>query len=140
MSVNLTCGKGLTKLQNLINLRSSSFAESHQMQHNNFEVSPNIRSLVGVERGVCVDGGGGDLSLTQPLRLLTTGTPSLTTSSQTLSKAGRGGGDGTSGGPAEGHTEHILQGESTVYKGQPLKPIPIRVENIMEICLEIKCL
>ena len=37
----LTCGKGVTELQNLTNLRLSSFAESHQMQQKNFDVSPN---------------------------------------------------------------------------------------------------
>ena len=37
---NLTCGKGVTELQNLTNLRLSSFAESHQMQQKNFDVSP----------------------------------------------------------------------------------------------------
>ena len=39
---NLTCGKGVTELQNLTNLRLSSFAESHQMQQKNLDVSPYI--------------------------------------------------------------------------------------------------
>ena len=37
VTFDLTCGKGVTELQNL---RLSSFAESHQMQQNNFDVSP----------------------------------------------------------------------------------------------------
>ena len=37
---NLTCGKGVTELQNLSNLRLSSFAESQEMQQKNFDVSP----------------------------------------------------------------------------------------------------
>ena len=37
---NLTCGKGVTELQNLTNLRLSSFAKSHQMQQKKFYVSP----------------------------------------------------------------------------------------------------
>ena len=41
MTFNLTCGKGVTELQNLTNLCLSSFAESHQMQQDNFDVSPN---------------------------------------------------------------------------------------------------
>ena len=41
VTFNLTCGKGVTELQNLTNLRLSSFAESHQMQQKNFDVSPN---------------------------------------------------------------------------------------------------
>ena len=40
VTFNLTFGKGVTELQNLANLRLSSFAESHQMQENNFDVSP----------------------------------------------------------------------------------------------------
>ena len=40
VTFNLTCGKGVTELQNLTNLRLSSFAESHQMQQENFDVSP----------------------------------------------------------------------------------------------------
>ena len=36
----LTCGKGVTELQDLANLRLSSFVESHQMQQKNFDVSP----------------------------------------------------------------------------------------------------
>ena len=39
VTFNLTCGKGVTEVQNLTNLRLSSFAESHQMQQNNFDVS-----------------------------------------------------------------------------------------------------
>ena len=42
VTFKLTCGKGVTELQNLINLRLSSFAESHQMQQKNFDVSPNL--------------------------------------------------------------------------------------------------
>ena len=34
----LTCGKGVTELQNLTNLQFVSFAESHQMQQMNFDV------------------------------------------------------------------------------------------------------
>ena len=37
-----TCGKGVTELQNLANLHLSSFAESHQMQQKNFDVSPKL--------------------------------------------------------------------------------------------------
>ena len=40
MIFNLTCGKGVTELQNLTNIRLSCFAESHQMQQKNFDVSP----------------------------------------------------------------------------------------------------
>ena len=35
------CGKGLPELQNLTNLSLSSFAESHHMQLQNVDVSPN---------------------------------------------------------------------------------------------------
>ena len=42
VTFNLTCGKGVTELQNLTNLLLSSFAESHQMQQKNFDVSPYI--------------------------------------------------------------------------------------------------
>ena len=45
MSFNLTCGKGVTELQNLTNLRLSSFAESHQMQQKNFDISPKVASM-----------------------------------------------------------------------------------------------
>ena len=38
VTFNLTCGKGVTERQNLTNLRLSYFAESHQMQQNNFDV------------------------------------------------------------------------------------------------------
>ena len=41
VTFNLTCGKGVTELQNLTNLRLSSFAESHQMQQKKFDVSPD---------------------------------------------------------------------------------------------------
>ena len=41
MTFNLTCGKDVTELQNLASLCLSSFAESHQMQQKNFDVSPN---------------------------------------------------------------------------------------------------
>ena len=44
VTFNLTCGKGVTELQNLTNLRLSSFAESHQMQHNNIDVYPKSDS------------------------------------------------------------------------------------------------
>ena len=40
VTFNLTCGKGVTELQNLTNLGLSSFAESHQMQQKNVGVSP----------------------------------------------------------------------------------------------------
>ena len=42
---DLTCGKGVTELQNLTNLRLSSFAESYQMQQKNFDVSPNDKPI-----------------------------------------------------------------------------------------------
>ena len=38
VTFNLTCGKGVTELQNLTNLGLASFAESHQMQQKNFDV------------------------------------------------------------------------------------------------------
>ena len=41
VTFDLTCGKGVTELQNHTNLCLSSFAESHQMQQKNFDVSPN---------------------------------------------------------------------------------------------------
>ena len=41
VTFNLTCGKGVTELQNLTNLRLSSFAESDQMQQKNVDISPN---------------------------------------------------------------------------------------------------
>ena len=41
VTFTLTCDKGVTELQNLTNLRSSSFAESHQMRQKNFDFSPN---------------------------------------------------------------------------------------------------
>ena len=40
VTFNLTCGKGETELQNLANLHLSSFAESHQIEQKNFDVSP----------------------------------------------------------------------------------------------------
>ena len=40
-NIGLACGKGVTELQNLTNLRLLSFEESHQMQQKNFDVSPN---------------------------------------------------------------------------------------------------
>ena len=40
VTFNLTCGKGVTELQNLTYQTLSSFAESHQMQQKNFDVSP----------------------------------------------------------------------------------------------------
>ena len=40
VTFNLTCGEGVTDLQNLANLCLSSFAESHQMQQKNFDLSP----------------------------------------------------------------------------------------------------
>ena len=43
---NLTCGKGVTELQNLTNLRLSSFAKRHQMQQKNFDVAlSNLRTF-----------------------------------------------------------------------------------------------
>ena len=42
VTFNLKCGKGVTELQNLTNLCLSSFAESHQMQQKNFDVSPYL--------------------------------------------------------------------------------------------------
>ena len=42
VTFNLTCGKGVTELQNLASLRLSSFAESYQMQQKNFDVSPYL--------------------------------------------------------------------------------------------------
>ena len=41
VTFNLACGKGVTEL-NFTNLRLSSFAESHQMQQKNFDVSPKV--------------------------------------------------------------------------------------------------
>ena len=41
VTFNLTCGKGVTELQNLTNLCLSSFAESPQMQQKSFDVSLN---------------------------------------------------------------------------------------------------
>ena len=41
VTFKLTCGKGVTERQDYTNLRLSSFAESHQMQQKNFDVSPN---------------------------------------------------------------------------------------------------
>ena len=46
VTFNLTCGKGVTKLQNLTNLRLSSFAESHQMQQRNFDISPKVNKYL----------------------------------------------------------------------------------------------
>ena len=45
VTFNLMCDKGVTELQNLKNLCLSSFAESHQMQPKNFDVSPYIPDL-----------------------------------------------------------------------------------------------
>ena len=42
VTFNLICGEGVTELQNLTNLCLSSFAESHQMQQKNFDVSPYV--------------------------------------------------------------------------------------------------
>ena len=42
VTFNLTYGKGVTELQNLANICLSSFAESHQMQQKNFDVSPKL--------------------------------------------------------------------------------------------------
>ena len=39
VTFNLTCDKGVTELQHLANIRLSSFAERHQMQQKNFDVS-----------------------------------------------------------------------------------------------------
>ena len=41
LTLNLTCGKGVTECQNLANLCLSSFAESNHMQQKDFDVSPN---------------------------------------------------------------------------------------------------
>ena len=41
VTYNQTHGKGVTELQNLTNLRLSSFAESHQIQQKNVDVSHN---------------------------------------------------------------------------------------------------
>ena len=40
VTFDLTCGKDVTDPQNLTSLHLSSFAESHQMQQKNFDVSP----------------------------------------------------------------------------------------------------
>ena len=48
VTFNLTCGKGVTELQNFTNLSLSSFAESHQIQQKNVDVSPNEGSLYSV--------------------------------------------------------------------------------------------
>ena len=53
VTFNLTCGKGVTELQNLTNLCLSSFADSHQMQQKNFDVSPkyaNNSHVLGIVR------------------------------------------------------------------------------------------
>ena len=42
VTFNLTCGKDVTELPNLASLRLSSFAESHQMQQKNFDISPIV--------------------------------------------------------------------------------------------------
>ena len=47
VTFNLTCGKGVTELQNLASLRLSSFAESYQMQQKNFDISPKLSEGVG---------------------------------------------------------------------------------------------
>ena len=44
VTFNLTCGKGVTELQNLTNLRLSSFAKSHQMQQKCFDVYPKLNT------------------------------------------------------------------------------------------------
>ena len=49
VTFNLTFGKGVTELQNLTNLHLSFFAENHQMQQKNVDVSPkhiDIRSHI----------------------------------------------------------------------------------------------
>ena len=51
VTFNLTCGKGVTELQNLTNLHSSSFAEGHQMQQKNFDVSPKLLATSVQQRG-----------------------------------------------------------------------------------------
>ena len=48
MTFNLTCGKGVTELQNLASLRLSSFAESRQMQQKNFDISPYYFDSYGI--------------------------------------------------------------------------------------------
>ena len=40
VTFNLTCGKVEAERKNLTNIRLSSFAESHEMQQKNFDVSP----------------------------------------------------------------------------------------------------
>ena len=45
VTFNLTCGKGVTELQNFTNLCLLSFAEIHQMQQKNFDVSPKGLSI-----------------------------------------------------------------------------------------------
>ena len=45
VTFNLTCSKGVTELQNLANLHFSSFAESHQIQQKNFDVSPKAKLM-----------------------------------------------------------------------------------------------
>ena len=56
VTFNLTYGKGVTELQNLTNLHLSSFAESHQMQQKNVDVSPKCPG--GKCQGVYVLGVG----------------------------------------------------------------------------------
>ena len=58
----LTCGKDVTELKNLTNLRLSSFAESYQMQQKNFDISPNGSFNPRVprwsEENIALAGGG----------------------------------------------------------------------------------
>ena len=48
VTFNLTCGKGVTELQNLASLSLSSFAESYQMQQKNFDVSPYLMTYLNL--------------------------------------------------------------------------------------------
>ena len=48
VTFNLTCDKGVTELQKLTNLSLSSFAESHQMQQKNCDVSPYVNDIADV--------------------------------------------------------------------------------------------
>ena len=69
VTFNLTCGKGVTELQNLANLRLSSFAESHRMQQKDFDVSPNFIFPAGIVCMNCVEAVGlvGEEDISQPV-------------------------------------------------------------------------
>ena len=62
VTFNLTCGKGVTELQNLASLCLSSFAESYQMQQKDFDVSPKPGSFLTDDCYPCsavkLEGGG----------------------------------------------------------------------------------